>query len=75
MSLLHFMNSTAGRITRIVAGVVLIAVGFAVVGGTAGAIVAIVGLLPIATGIGNICLLGPLMGRDLHGAAKGGGTA
>ncbi len=70
MALVSFMSSPAGRIARIVAGIALIAIGLAVVGGTAGIIVAIVGLVPIGAGVGNVCLLGPVLGSDLHGSAK-----
>ena len=44
--------------------------GLAVVGGTGGIIIAIVGLVPIGAGAGNVCLLGPVLGSDLHGSAK-----
>jgi hypothetical protein len=55
--LIDFMQSTVGRILRIVLGLALIYVGLAVVGGTAGIIVAVIGLLPIALGVWGPCLL------------------
>jgi hypothetical protein len=57
-SLIDFMQSTAGRVLRIVLGLALVYVGFALVGGTAGVIIAVVGLLPIAFGVWGPCLLG-----------------
>jgi hypothetical protein len=70
MAFTTFMNGTAGRALRIIAGVALIAVGLAVVGGTGGVIIAVVGLVPIGAGVGKVCLLGPVLGTDLHGNPK-----
>ena len=56
--LINFMQGTAGRVLRVVLGLVLIYLGLAVLGGTLGVIVAIIGLLPIAMGIWGPCLLG-----------------
>ena len=39
-------------------------------GGTAGIVMAIVGLVPLAAGAANVCLFGPLLGSDLHGTAR-----
>ena len=59
----------ACRAIRIVAGLVLIVIGLAVIGGTGGIIVALVGLLPLATGAANVCLLGKLFGSGSDGKA------
>ncbi|MEU4711048.1 DUF2892 domain-containing protein [Nocardia salmonicida] len=64
------MRSTVGRLARIAAGIAVIVVGLAVVGGTAGIIVAVIGLVPIAAGVFNFCLLGPVFGVDLHGQPR-----
>jgi hypothetical protein len=56
--LIGFMQGTVGRILRVVLGLVLIYVGLAVVGGTAGIIVTVIGLVPIAMGVWGPCLLG-----------------
>ena len=69
MGLVRFMASGAGRLLRVVAGVVLIVVGFMVVKGTGGWIVAVVGLIAFASGAVNFCLLGPLMGGPFWGSA------
>jgi hypothetical protein len=62
-----FMSSGAGRLARIVAGIVLILVGLLAIGGTAGIVIAIIGLVPLAAGVFNFCLFGPLFGVDLKG--------
>ncbi len=62
MGFARFMSSTAGRLLRIVAGIVLIIVGLAVVHGTGGIILAIVGLVPLVAGIANVCVFAPLFG-------------
>jgi hypothetical protein len=68
MSFLHFMNTPVGRGLRIVAGVVLIAVGFAV-GGAVGVAVAAFALLPIATGVFGVCPVNPLFGESMKACA------
>lgn len=45
------------RIARVVLGVVLLVVGFGVVGGTGGTILGIVGLIPLVTGLVGYCPL------------------
>lgn len=55
--LIDFMQSTFGRVLRVVLGLVLIYVGLALMGGTAGIIVAVIGLLPIAMAVWGPCLL------------------
>ena len=59
---IQFMNGAVGRGVRIVAGLALIAVGLFVVGGTAGAVVAAVGLMPLAMGAMGHCLIGDVAG-------------
>jgi hypothetical protein len=67
MAFTSFMSSSAGRAVRIIAGLALIVVGLAVVGGTGGIVLAVVGLVPLGAGIAGICLFGPLLGSGLHG--------
>lgn len=62
-----FMASPAGRITRIVAGLVLIALGLLVIHGTAGIIVAVVGALPLVAGLFDFCVFAPLFGAPMSG--------
>lgn len=63
----NFMASTTGRIARIVAGIALIALGLLVVKDTAGIVVAVVGVLPLAAGVFDFCVFAPLFGRPLSG--------
>lgn len=62
-----FMASPAGRITRILAGVALIAWGLLGLGGTTGMIVAVIGVVPMVAGVFDFCLFAPLFGAPLSG--------
>ena len=62
-----FMASTTGRIVRIVAGLALIGWGLLGLGGTAGLIVAIVGIVPLAAGLLDFCLFAPLFKNPMSG--------
>jgi len=64
MAFANFMAGTAGRALRALAGIALITAGL-ITGGTAGTILAVVGLLPLAAGVFGFCLLGPLLGVSL----------
>jgi hypothetical protein len=74
-ALVNFMASTAGRAARVVAGIILILVGLLVIGETAGLIVAIIGLVPIAAGVFDFCLLAPLFGLPFAGPKIRGKSA
>ena len=65
MSLLSFFATNAGRLTRVIAGVVLVVAG-ALIGG-AGWILAVVGLVPLIAGATDVCVLAPLMGKPFSG--------
>jgi hypothetical protein len=67
MALAKFMAGPVGRGARIVLGIVLIVLGLAVVGDTAGLILAAVGVVPILAGAFNLCLIGPIIGAPLSG--------
>ena len=62
-----FMASPAGRITRIVAGIALVALGLFVMHGTGGIIVAVVGLVPLVAGLFDFCVFAPLFGAPMSG--------
>jgi len=62
-----FMASPAGRITRIVAGLVLIALGLLVVHGAGGIVLIVVGLLPLVAGLFDFCVFAPLFSAPLSG--------
>jgi hypothetical protein len=62
-----FMASPAGRITRIIAGIILVALGLLVVHGTGGIVLIVVGLLPLVAGLFDFCVFSPLFGAPLSG--------
>ena len=68
MGFAQFMSSGLGRGLRIVAGIILIAVGLAVVGGIGGIVLAVIGLVPLLAGVFDVCLFAPLFGAPLKGA-------
>lgn len=70
MSVLSFLASTTGRLLRGVAGVVLILIGLFGMDGVGGYIVAAIGIVPLAAGVFDFCLLAPLFGRPFSGAAN-----
>lgn len=55
--LVNFMNAPIGRITRVVAGSGLIAWGMLGMGDTTGYYIAAAGVVPILTGLFNICVI------------------
>lgn len=69
MSFAKFMATTPGRLARIIAGLALIAVGLFVMEGTAGLIVAVIGIAPVAAGVFNVCLIAPIIGAPFSGRA------
>ncbi len=65
-ALINFMNGGFGRIARVVLGLVLEYVGLFMLGGTAGVILAVVGLAPIAMGLWGRCLLEAVAPQAKH---------
>ena len=66
--IVKFLASSTGRITRIVVGIVLMALGFFVVEDmVVGAILMVVGLIPLLAGLFDFCLLAPLFGLPMSG--------
>ena len=61
-----FMAFPAGRITRLVAGTALVALGVFMhsIGGT---VVAVVGLVPLVAGLFDFCVFAPLFGAPMSG--------
>ncbi len=72
MAFASFMSSAAGRGLRIIVGLGLIGWGvflsMAASTMTTGIILIIVGLLPLATGLFNVCVLAPLFRAPFSGA-------
>jgi len=64
MALVKLMQSRSGRVARGAAGAVMIAVGLVIGGGWLA--LAVVGLVPLATGIFDLCLLAPLVHQPIH---------
>ena len=54
-----FMHTPAGRVGRIVSGLAMIGAGLIGVGGAAGYVTAALGVIPLAAGLFDICLLAP----------------
>ena len=66
MGVVSFMASTAGRVTRVTIGLVMIVIGALIGGG--GWILAAVGLVPLLAGAFDVCLLGPVLKQPFRGA-------
>lgn len=66
-ALFLFLASPTGRVVRIVAGAALILMGLWGIGGVAGWIVAIIGLVPLAAGLFDRCVFAPLFGLPFAG--------
>jgi hypothetical protein len=64
---ISFLASTTGRILRAVVGLILLYVGWAVMGGMWGIIVALVGLVMLAAGVFDFCVFAPLFGNPFSG--------
>ena len=65
--LIGFLASGSGRLTRIVAGLVLIVWGLYGLHGAGGLIVAVVGAVPFVAGSFDFCVFAPLFGQPLSG--------
>ena len=65
MAFVGLMRSWAGRLVRIAAGARLVWYGLTQMIGPAGWLVAAFGIVPIAAGVVNFCLIEPLVGLTL----------
>jgi hypothetical protein len=65
MRTVRFMNGTAGRSARVLAGLALIIGGIAA-GGTGGLVLAVIGVIPLAAGAAGACLAAPLLHAPLR---------
>jgi hypothetical protein len=63
----RFMANGTGRIVRIVAGLLLIAIGILWVQGTVGWILVIIGLVPLLAGAFDKCVFAPLFKLPFDG--------
>ena len=62
-----FMNSAAGRIVRVAAGIALVAWGLIGLGGATGIVVAVIGAVPLLAGLFDFCVFAPLFGYPMSG--------
>lgn len=63
----QFLAGGAGRLTRIAAGVLIIWLGIMLRDSGAGIALMILGLVPLAAGIFDVCVLSPLFGGPFSG--------
>lgn len=67
MKIVKFMTSPFGRGLRVLLGLVVMAAGLFVVGGTLGTIMAIIGMVPLAGGVLDFCVLSAALGYGFSG--------
>ena len=63
----HFINSPAGRLARVVAGIGLLAWGYTQRSTVTGIVLMAVGLTPLVAGSLDWCLISALLGGPLSG--------
>lgn len=66
MTFATWMSKPAGRILRVVAGLILIGVGL-YFQSFWGYVVAVVGVIPVVAGVFNFCLIAPVLGAPFRG--------
>ncbi len=64
----RFINSPAGRLARLVAGIGLVSWGVTQRGTATGLVLVAVGLVPLAAGAFNLCVISALLGGPIRGA-------
>jgi len=67
MAFFHFIASGAGRWTRVLAGAVLMVIGWWAIGGALGLVIGAVGLVPFLAGVLDVCVFAPLWGLPFNG--------
>jgi hypothetical protein len=67
-----FVNSPAGRLVRIVAGLGLIGWGYTQGASATGIVLVAVGLVPLGAGVFNLCIISALLGGPISGASISG---
>ena len=65
----QFMASGIGRLARIIVGLALVAWGYMLLNSVAGIVLIIVGLVPLAAGIFDFCVVSALLGGPFWGVA------
>jgi len=64
----RFVGSPTGRIARVLVGLGFIGWGYVQRGRVAGIVLIVVGLIPLAAGVFNLCLISALLGGPISGA-------
>lgn len=65
----QLMSTLGGRLGRTVAGMALIVAGLAWIGGLAGIAAALIGVVPLAAGLFDLCIFSALLRGPLHRSA------
>ncbi len=71
-ALMPFLQSPFGRMLRVMLGLGVIMVGILFLEGTAGFLVAVIGLVPVFTALSGVCIICPLFGYTFEGYRKTG---
>ena len=69
MKIFKFMASPAGRVLRVVIGLVLLYIGLVVMKSTTGYILGVIGIVPLLAGVFDFCVFAPLFGMPFMGKA------
>ncbi len=69
MVFIRFMASGVGRFTRVIAGLALIVVGLVVLPSPGGVALVVIGAVPLAAGVLDVCLFAPLFRLPFLGPA------
>ena len=69
-----FINTTLGRIVRIVGGLALIGWGYIQLPEIVGIVYIVVGLIPFVAGVGNMCLISAMLGGPISGSRIAAGN-
>jgi hypothetical protein len=64
----RFMQTPAGRIGRVMAGIVLVGAGLVGVDGVQGYLMAVLGAVPLAAGLFDFCVMAPIFRIPFSGA-------
>jgi DUF2892 family protein len=68
----RFVNSPAGRVARIVAGLALIGWGYLGRTGAGGIALIVLGLIPLVAGVFDLCLISAVLGGPIRGSLIAG---
>ncbi len=69
MKIVKLLTSPFGRGLRIVLGALVIAIGQFVIGGTPGTLMSVIGIIPIAGGVFDFCIISAILGYGFSSPA------